>query len=210
MKKQFLSLAAVASIAIGMVACGNNSDETANSDTTATSTSTATTETATASSTGNYAAMADTVERNSSQGYYLNPKTGKPYGKLTVDRTTGRVTTEAGEPVWRYVDNRNWWVYGYDPESNNWSQAGEAKMQNDKLVYKGDNDQWVDYNSRWSKVDEDNLKKTKVSDDGNKVKAVTDDGDKVKVKTDEEGNTKIKTEDGKIKVDSNGKVIKKG
>lgn len=208
MKKQFLSLAAVATLAVATVACSNNSNETANNDTAAATT--VTTETSTASSTGNYAAMADSVEQNSAQGYYLNPKTGKPYGKLTVDRSNGRITTEAGEPVWRYVDNRNWWVYGYNTDNSNWGQSGEAKMQGDKLVYKGDNDQWTDYNTRWSKEDEDMIKKSKVSDDGNKVKMETEDGEKVKIKTDEEGNTKIKTEDGKIKVDSNGKVIKKG
>jgi hypothetical protein len=159
-----------------------------------------------ASSTGNYAAMADSVEKNSEQGYYLNPKTGKPYGKLKVDRSTGRVTTEAGEPVWRYVDNRSWWVYGYGDSS--WNQVGQAQMQGDKLMYKGDNDKWVDYNTRWSKDDEENMKKWKESDNGNKVKAVTEDGDKIKVKNDEEGNTKIKVNGEKVKVDSNGNVKK--
>ncbi len=157
-----------------------------------------------ASSTGNYAAMADSVEKNSEQGYYLNPKTGKAYGKLTVDRSTGRVTTEAGEPVWRYVDRRNWWVYG----GNDWSQEGEAKMEGDKLMYKGDGDKWVDYDTRWMKEDEENMKKWKESDAGNKQKMVTEDGDKIKVKNDEEGNTKIKVNGEKVKVDSNGNLKK--
>lgn len=204
MKKQFLSLVAVASLAIGMVACSNNSNDTASNDSTATTTAN-TTETTTATSTGSYAAMADSVERNSQQGYYLNPKTGKPYGKLTVDRTTGRITTEAGEPVWRYVDTRTWWVYG----GNDWNKVGEAKMQDDKLMYKGDNDNWEDYTTLYGKADADSLAKWKVSDDGNKVKMTTEDGDKLKVKQDEEGNTKIKTDDKKIKVDANGNVIKK-
>lgn len=157
-----------------------------------------------ASSAGNYAAMADSVEKNSEQGYYLNPKTGKAYGKLNVDRSTGRVSTEAGEPVWRYVDRRNWWVYG----GNDWNQVGEAKMEGDKLVYKGDGDKWVDYDTRWMKEDADSMKKWKESDGGNKQKMVTEDGDKIKVKSDEEGNTKIKVNGEKVKVDSNGNVKK--
>lgn len=211
MKKQFLSMAAVAALALGISSCSNNANESASTDSSSTTTTTtATTGTDTnsmsATSTGNYAAMADSVERNSEAGYYLNPKTGKPYGKLTVDRSSGRVTTEAGEPVWRYVDNRSWWVYGYD--DSNWNQVGEAELKGDKLMYKGDGDKWVDYNTKWSKEDQENLKKWKESDNGNKVKAVTEDGDKIKVKTDEEGNTKIKVNDEKIKVDSNGNVKK--
>lgn len=205
MKKQFLNLAAVASLSIGMVACGNNGNDTAMNDTTATTTA----ETTTATSSGSYAAMADTVEQNSSQGYYLNPKTGKPYGKLTVDRNNGRVTTEAGEPVYRYVDNRNWWVYGYDPTSSNWTQVGEARMQGNELQYKGDGDNWVDYDTRWKKDDgiindqwkkETDSSKTKVEEDGD-MKMKTDDGTKIKS---EDGELKIKTKDKKIKVDEDG------
>lgn len=213
MKKQFLSLAAIAALTVGMASCSNNANDTATSDSTSSTTNTTTASTANAdsgamstTSTGNYAAMADSVERNSEQGYYLNPKTGKPYGKLKVDRTTGRVSTEAGEPVWRYVDNRNWWVYGYD--NDNWNQVGEAEMKDNKLMYKGDNDKWVDYSTKWSAADEEAVKKYKVSDDGNKQKIVTEDGDKIKVKTDEEGNTKIKVNGEKMKVDSAGNVKK--
>ena len=133
MKKQFLSMAIIAGLAFGVVACSNNANESASSDSASTTnTTTATNTEASTTSTGDYAAMADSVERNSQQGYYLNPKTGKPYGNLKVDRSTGRVTTEAGEPVWRYVDNRNWWVYGYD--DNSWQQVGEAHMEGDRLI----------------------------------------------------------------------------
>ncbi|WP_121353098.1 hypothetical protein [Flavisolibacter nicotianae] len=204
MKKQFFSLAAITALALGFTSCSNGANDIATTDSTTTTTTTTGTETTMASSTGNYAAMADSVEKNSEQGYYLNPKTGKAYGKLTVDRSTGRVTTEAGEPVWRYVDRRNWWVYG----GNDWSQEGEAKMEGDKLMYKGDGDKWVDYDTRWMKEDEENMKKWKESDAGNKQKMVTEDGDKIKVKNDEEGNTKIKVNGEKVKVDSNGNLKK--
>jgi hypothetical protein len=196
MKQRFVSLCAAA-IAISFAACNNDSTESSTSDsTTTTATSTPTTTT----SEGNYAAMADSVERNSQQGYYLNPKTGKAYSNLKVDRTTGRITDESGEPVWRYVDRRNWWVYGddnYDDSIYNWNQVGEAKMEGEKLTYKSDDDKWVDYDTKW-----------KVSDDGMKQKMTTSDGDKIKVKTDEEGNTKIKVNGEKTKVDKDGKVIK--
>lgn len=214
MKKQFLSVAIIAGLAFGVVACSNNANETATNDSASTTTNTTatTTESTTASSTGNYAAMADSVERNSQQGYYLNPKTGKPYANLKVDRSTGRVTTEAGEPVWRYVDRRNWWVYGYNPnDNNNWGQVGEARMDNDKLMYKGDNDAWVDYDARWKKDDgvfEDEWKKktengkVTVEEDGD-TKIKTEDGTKIKQESD--GDLKIKTKDGKkTKVDEDG------
>jgi hypothetical protein len=206
MKKQFLHLAATAVLGFAITSCGNNGDNQTSADSTSSTTTTASSTEASgsSSSSGNYAAMADSIERNSAQGYYLNPKTGKPYGKLTVDRTTGRITTEAGEPVWRYVDNRNWWVYG----GNDWSHVGDAQMKDNQLVYKGDNDQWVDYDTRWMQEDQDNVKKYKESDDGNKQKVVTEDGDKIKTKTDEEGNTKLKINNEKVKIDSNGNVKK--
>ena len=215
MKKQFLSLAAIAALALGTVSCSNNANDTTTSDSTSTtdssSTSMSTGTTSLSTSTNSYAAMADSVEKNSAAGYYLNPKTGKPYGKLTVDRTTGYITTDAGEPVWRYVDNRNWWVYG-DNDMNDtiasWDQVGEAEMKDNKLVYKGDGDKWVDYDAIYMKDDEAATKKWKESDHGNKVKMVTEDGDKVKVKTDEEGNTKLKVNGEKVKVDSAGNVKK--
>ena len=196
-------------MAFGVSACGNSANESANSDS-ATNTTT-NIETTTATSTGDYAAMADSVERNSQQGYYLNPKTGNAYNNLKVDRSTGRVTTEAGEPVWRYVDNRNWWVYGYDNSDRNWRQLGEARMQDEKLQYKGDNDQWMDYDARWKKDDgllEDEWKKEtenskmKVEEDGDS-KLKTEDGTKIKQEAD--GDLKIKTKDGKkVTVDEDG------
>lgn len=209
MKKQILSVAIIGGLAFGVVACSNEGAGTASNDTTTTST-TANVETTTATSTGEYAAMADSVERNSQKGYYLNPKTGQPYSGLKVDRSTGRVTTEAGEPVWRFVDNRNWWVYSWDPAAGNWSQTGEARLENNTLRYKDDGNNWVDYDTRWKKDDgilEDEWKKetenakVKVEEDGD-TKIKYEDG--TKVKQDEDG-IKIKTKDGKkLKVDEDG------
>jgi predicted small lipoprotein YifL len=210
MKRKFLSYCAAAALAVSFTACGNsgttsaNADSSSNSTTTSSSTAATTTPTTSTTSEGKYAAMADTVERNSQQGYYLNPKTGKAYKTLKVDRSTGVITDDAGEPVWRYVDNRNWGVYG----GNDWSQIGEAKMQGEKLTYKGDDDKWVDYDNRWMKEDEENIKKWKVSDNGMKQKMTTEDGDKIKIKTDEEGNTKMKVNGEKVKMDKNGNPIK--
>ena len=215
MKKQVLSMAIVAGLAFSVVAC-SNSDSTADDATTTTttgSTTTSDTETTTATSTGDYAAMADSVERNSQQGYYLNPRTGKAYSNLRVDRSSGRVTTEAGEPVWRYVDNRNWSVYGYESNNRNWNQVGEARMEGSNLQYKGDGDKWVDYDSRWKYDDgilegewkkETENSKTKIEDDGD-MKMKTDDGTKIKQEAD--GDMKMKTEDGtKIKRDADGEM----
>lgn len=215
MKKQFLSMAVITGLAVGVVACSNDGNNTGSSDSASTTTTTTSSNTdmptTTTTSTGDYAAMADSVERNSQQGYYLNPRTGKPYSKLKVDRSTGQVSTEAGEPVWRYVDNRNWWVYGYDNDNSNWRQMGESRMDNDKLMYKGDGDQWVDYDARWKKDDgilEDEWKKktenskTTVEEDGD-TKIKTEDGTKIKQEAD--GDLKIKTKDGKkVKVNEDG------
>ena len=197
MKQRFLGLFAAA-FAIGIVSCNSDGDKTATAkDSSNVNTTTATTQT---TSEGSYAAMADSVEKNSQQGYYLNPKTGKSYTSLKVDRTTGAITDETGEPVWRYVDRRNWWVYGddnWDDDMYTWEHVGEAQLEGDNLKYKAEGDKWVDYDSKW-----------KVSDDGRKKKLVTADGDKIKVKTDEEGNTKIKINDEKVKVDKDGNVKK--
>jgi hypothetical protein len=216
MKKQFLSLVAITGLALGVTSCSNDANDKAsgenNATTTTNSTTTAGTETTNMeASTGNYAAMADSVERNSQQGYYLNPKTGKAYSNLKVDRSSGRVTTEAGEPVWRYVDRRNWWVYGYDRNNSNWGQVGEARMEGNNLQYKGDGDKWVDYDARWKKDDglfEDEWKKKTedgkmtVEEDGD-MKIKKEDG--TKIKQDADGDLKIKTKDGKkIKVDEDG------
>ncbi len=205
MKKRFLSFGTAAILAISFTACNDTGTTAGTSDSiSSTTTSTNTAPVTTNSSASNYAAMADSVDRNSRQGYYLNPKTGKPYKALKVDLTTGSISDEAGEPVWRYVDNRNWWVYGGD----NWGQMGEARMEGDKLMYKGESDKWVTYDDRWMKDDEEMKEKWKVSDNGMKQKMTTEDGDKIKIKTDKDGNTKIKVNGEKVKVDKDGKEIK--
>jgi hypothetical protein len=213
MKKKFLSFCAAAALAISFTACSNTSTSSENADTsstTTTSTETAgTTPVTTTTSENRYAAMADSVERNSQQGYYLNPKSGKPYKSLKVDRTTGAVTDDAGEPVWRYVDNRNWWVYGGD----NWEHMGDAKMEGEKLTYKSDGDKWVDYDTRWKNDDMDMDRKWKESNNGMKVKTEADgdvkmkDGDtKIKMETDGQIKIKDKKTGEKTKIDENGKV----
>lgn len=104
----------MAALAISFAAC-NSSDTTTtenkDSANNSTSANTSSTEMNTASSVGNYAALADSVRINSAAGYYLNPRTGKPYKNLKVD-SSGQIWDETGAPVWRYVDRRNWWVYG--------------------------------------------------------------------------------------------------
>ena len=128
-----------------------------------------------------------------------------------MDTATGMITDDAGEQVWRYVDNRDWEVYGdsnMDDDNTNWGQVGKAKMDNDKIMYEGEGDKWVDYNAKYKTSDDAYLKKHKVSDNGMKEKIVTQDGDKIKTKTDEEGNTKIKVNDEKIKMDKDGNVKK--
>jgi hypothetical protein len=190
MKKRNFSLA-TACIALAFAACNNSSETTSSADSTTTNATT---------STSDYSAMADTVERNSQSGYYLNPKTGKPL-HLKVDRTTGKISDDAGQPITRYVDNRTWWVYGGD----RWDTIGSARMQGDNLLYRDESGNWVEYDKRWSDdesmntmSDSSNMQSsgdnnTKVRDNGNKVKddntkvKVADDGNKVKVKK-EKGN----------------------
>lgn len=190
MKQGFFSILA-AGVVFSMAACSNDGTSSNTNDSANATNSTAVAEPTTTTSEGSYAAMADSVERNSEQGYYLNPQTGKSYGKLRVDRSTGRISTEAGEPVWRYVDNRNWWVYGddnMDDTITNWNQVGEAKMDKDKLMYKGDGDKWVDYDTKWKK-----------DDDEWKMKS----GD-TKIKIEKDGDVKIKDGDKKTKIDEDG------
>ena len=179
----------VAAVAIGFAACNNDGTTSATNDSSTNNNSTfapVTTESA-----GSYAAMADTIEKNSASGYYLNPKTGKAYTSLKVDRSTGRITDETGEPVWRYVDRRSWWVYGddnYDDTIYNWNQVGEAQMEGETIRYKGDDDKWVDYDTKWKK-----------SDDEWKMKS----GD-TKIKVEKDGDVKIKEGDKKTKIDEDG------
>jgi hypothetical protein len=176
------------------VSCNNSSDTTAgNADSTGTN-STVINNT----STSNYSAYADEIEKNSSEGNYINPKTGKAYSKLTVNRETGEITDENNEPVWRYVDKRSWWVYGVDDDWY-WKKLGEAKMDNDQLLYRDNSGNWVTYDKAWSTTDETISKGWKSKSGGAKIK-FDKDGD-VKYKDD---STKMKydADDNKIKTDS--------
>lgn len=196
MKKiSFFSL--LAALSVGFVACNNDSEGTASTDTTTTTTTTETTGTAatTSTSTGNYAALADSARINSEAGNYLDPKTGKAI-RISVDPQTGaRTNAETGEPVWRYVDKRTWWVYGGD----NWDTIGQARMQGNKVEYRTDNDKWQSYDQRWKSDDEKMEKEWKQKYGDTKVK-VSKDGD-IKVK-DESGKVKYDADDNKIKTDS--------
>ena len=190
MNKKFLSLFAAA-LSLGFVACNNDGDGTAESDTTTVTTENTAT---TINTTNDYTAMADTFQMGNTEGRYLDARTGKAI-KISVDPQTGtRTNAETGEPVWRYIDNRTWWVYGGD----NWDTLGEAKMDNGKVVYKGDNDSWVTYENRWPE-DEKMEKEWKKKVGDTKIK-VSKDGD-VKIK-DEDGKVKYDADDNKIKTDS--------
>ena len=195
MKAKLFSLVA-ASIALGFTAC-NNDKET--SSTTTDSTSTGTVSTMDTASTNNainsnqnYTALADTFKVNSDAGNYLDPKTGKSI-KISVDPQSGtRVNASTGEPVWRYVDRRTWWVYGGD----NWDTIGTAKMQNNNLVYRNDNDTWVTYDKKWKEDD------MKMQDEWKKKYGDT------KVKISKDGDIKVKDENGKVKYDGNSGKVK--
>ena len=195
-KNKILGLLA-AGILFGFTACNNSSDGTATNDSALNKGDSLGTA-GTATSTGDYSAFADSIERNSQAGYYLNPKTGKKL-TLKVDRTKGTVTdTESGEPVWRYVDNRNWWVYGLDDEYY-WDRMGEAKWiePDDKLMYKTDDNKWVEYDVVWKTQDE-NLAKTWKTKSGD-----------VKIKFGKDGDIKVKDKDGKTKYDADDNKIKR-
>ncbi|MFL5811918.1 MAG: hypothetical protein ACJ749_20510 [Flavisolibacter sp.] len=200
MKKTFFSLFA-ATIVFGFVACNNSSDgATAAGDTTTAGGDTSATASA-MNSTNDYSGFADDIEKNSAAGRYLNPKTGKPM-KLKVNRTTGAVTNaETNEPVWRYVDNTNWWVYGLDDDYY-WDKLGEARMESNKLQYKDSSDKWVDYDAMWKSNDETLSKTWKTNADGIKIKFGKDGDIKVKDKT---GTTKYDASSDKIKTDSSHK-----
>jgi hypothetical protein len=191
MKKQLFSLLAVAMI--GFTACnsGNNDTTGTNTDTSSATGSAATgTETSTVSSSGDYAAMADEFERNSQAGKYRDARTGQPL-RISVDRSTGaKMNAETNEPITRYimVDNTDWWAY-----DNNGSRLGRARYENNKVMYEGDNNNWVDYDVKW-KTDGDGESKMKT--------------DGLKIKTEKDGDMKIKTDDKKIKIED-GKVKEK-
>jgi uncharacterized protein (UPF0333 family) len=183
MKNKVFSLLA-AGIALGFVAC-NNSGETG-STTDSTNNSAANT----ATSSGNYAARADSINANVTAGNYLNPRTGKAYARLNIDTSTGSLTDESGRRVKRYVDKRTWWVY----DTNSWDTVGSAQMKNGSLYYRGDNGDWEEYDRRWSddmdttgnasgqvSLDSAGNSDSKSNTSGTKVK-VSDKGNKVKVK----------------------------
>lgn len=178
----------------GLVACNNDSNTTADNKDSGNNTA-GTNATNTNTSAGDYSAYADEIEKNSSQGVYVNPRTGKKYSKLTVNRTTGEVTDENNQPVWRYVDTRDWWVYGVDDDWN-WTRLGEAKMESDNLVFKSDDDKWVTYDERW-----------KVKDDDTDQKWKSKPGD-AKIKFSKDGDIKIKDKDGKVKYDADDNKVK--
>ena len=198
-RNRLLSLLA-AGLALGFVACNDSADTTAGNPDSINNTGTTADNTAgAASSSGDYSAFADDLEKNSQAGYYLNAKTGKPM-KLKVNRTTGEISDETtGEPVWRYVDNRNWWVYGIDDSDWHWDTVGEAKMQNDQLVYKADDGSWISYDKQWMSSD-DRINKSWKEKSGNTKIKVSKDGD-IKIK-DESGKVKYDADDNKIKTDS--------
>lgn len=192
---RFFSLLAAA-LSVGFVACNSEGNDTAATD--SVSTSTENTAVTTTTSTGDYAAQADSVRINSDAGHYLDARTGKPI-RISVDPQTGaRTNAETGEPVWRYVDKRTWWVYGGD----GWDSVGEAKMDNGQLTYKDENDAWVTYEKRWQDDDAKLAEDWKKKYGETKVK-VSKDGD-IKVK-DESGDIKYDADDNKIKVDEEKK-----
>lgn len=180
MKKTTIFSLLAATLTLAFVACNSDGTSTSSTDSTSSSTTDVTT---TNTSTGNYAAQADSFKINSEKGYYLNARTGKPI-KIKVDASTGaRINEETGEPVGYYVDNRTWWVYS----DESWDTVGEAHMQGDELHFKDDGDKWVTYDQKW-KIEDNGKMKTKIEKDGD-VKQKTDDGVKVKSEGDE---TKIK------------------
>ncbi len=184
MKTRIFSLVA-ATISLGFAACNSDGDSTSSNES-----ATTTTDVSTNTSTGNYAAQADSFKINSEAGNYLDARTGKPI-KINVDATTGaRVNAETNEPVRYYVDKRNWWVYS----DNSWDTIGSAKMEGEELRFHSDNDKWVTYDERW-KIDEG---------DG-EAKLKTEDS---KIKVEKDGDTKIKTDDTKIKSDEEGMKVK--
>jgi hypothetical protein len=181
MKTKIFSLVA-ATITLGFAACNSDGNNTTSTD------STTTTDVSTNTSTGNYAAQADSFKINSEAGNYLDARTGKPI-KINVDATTGeRVNAETNEPVRYYVDRRTWWVYGDD----SWDAIGSAQMEGNELRFKDDNDKWVTYDQKWK------------TDDG-EAKMKSDDS---KTKVEKDGDSKTKADDGKVKSDDDGTKVK--
>lgn len=197
MKTRFFSLIAAA-LAVGFVACNNEGDNKASSDTTAAAVDDNTTAAAGRNtSTQDYTALADTFRMNSEAGNYLDPRTGKAM-RISIDTATGqRVNVETGEPVWRYVDRRTWWVYSGD--ENTWDTVGAARMEGNRILYRDTSDKWVDYNTRWKSEDERMMSDWKKKYGDTKVK-MSKDGD-IKVK-DKSGKVKYDADDNKVKTDT--------
>lgn len=171
MKTTFYGFLALA-LSAGFVACNNDGDGSTATDspTTTTIDNTATT---TTTSTSNYTALADTFRVNSEAGNYLDPRTGKSM-RIRVDTATGMRMNEAtNEPVWRYVDKRDYKVYSGDDMNSMWDTVGTARMQNNRLEYRGDNDSWVNYDKRWKTDDDTRMKtwKSRMSDTGSTMTA---------------------------------------
>lgn len=180
------------------MACNSDGDNTSASetDTTTTTSTTESDHTATATSTNNYTALADTFRTNSEAGNYLDPRTGKSI-KIRVDTATGmRLNDATNEPVWRYVDKRNYKVYSGDDNNSMWDTVGTARMQNNRLEYMGDNNQWVNYDKQWK------VKDDKLNNDW-KMKS----GD-TKIKVSKDGDVKIKDANGKVKYDADDNKVK--
>ncbi|RYD95739.1 MAG: hypothetical protein EOP50_07545 [Sphingobacteriales bacterium] len=224
---QWLGIAAFAAV---LASCNGNGTNNGTADTTTTATTTTTT--GTVNSDGNYAAMADSFRVNSEAGNILDARTGKAM-RVRYDVTTHRaVNEETNQPVWRYVDRRNWWVYGSD--NDNWTRVGDARMEGSTLKYKSSSDDsWLNYDERWAQDDQrymsmdtgstttgttsgtdmssdmstDANGEVKVKDNGNKVK----DKD-VKVKTSKDGDIKIKDKEtgDKAKYDAQSGKVKSG
>ena len=175
-----------------LLSCNDTSDATAGNVDTSSTNGTVTSNTSTADNT----AYADEIEKSSTEGYYLNPRTGKSYGKLSVNRNTGEINDQNNEPVWRYVDKRNWWVYGVDDDWN-WIKLGEAKMDKDQLLYKNDQGSWVTYDKRWTS-NEETLTKSWKAKSGN-----------AKIKFDKDGDVKYKDDSTTLKYDADDNKVKK-
>lgn len=204
MKKTIILPLAMA-ISFGFIACNNDNNATSENNTDTTTGTSDMSNTTTQTSTGSYAAQADSFRINSEAGNYLDARSGKSI-RINVDPQTGRRTNaETGEPVWRYVDRRTWWVYGGDT----WDTVGTARMENNQLRYRSNNDQWETYERRWKAEDDKMLSdwRTKYDDDGD-VKMKNDEKD-AKIKLDKDGDLKIKTKDGKTKIDADDGEVKR-
>ena len=197
-QNRIFNCVAALALTAAVASCNNDATTSDNADTTSTNPTTTATDNNTLTTSGDYAAYADELEKNSSSGRYINPRTGKAYKKLTVNRSTGEVMDENNQPVWRYVDSENWWVYGLDDSDWTWRRMGEAKMEKDQLMYKDDSGNWINYDTRW-KTDDDNVGKSWKTKSGDTKIKVDKDGD-IKIK-DENGKTKYDADDNKVKTD---------